>query len=107
MPAEMAWRVTTASAPAALELAGDGPMGVKARNRFRIDAQFRRDPANRARFLQLFREPRGLTHELRVFAIADHPSPASWASRAICTRLLNSSFSSTRETCDLTVATLM
>jgi [protein-PII] uridylyltransferase len=35
------------------------------RNRFRIDAQFRRDPANRARFLQLFREPRGLTHELR------------------------------------------
>jgi [protein-PII] uridylyltransferase len=35
------------------------------RNRHRIDAEFRRDPANRARFLQLFREPRGLTHELR------------------------------------------
>ena len=35
------------------------------RNRHRIDAQFRRDPANRARFMQLFREPRGLTHELR------------------------------------------
>jgi len=35
------------------------------RNRHRIDAQFRHDPANRARFIQLFREPRGLTHELR------------------------------------------
>jgi [protein-PII] uridylyltransferase len=35
------------------------------RNRHRIDASFRRDPANRARFIQLFREPRGLTHELR------------------------------------------
>src|SRR6476659_8405450 len=35
------------------------------RNRHRIDAQFRCDPTNRARFIQLFREPRGLTHELR------------------------------------------
>jgi len=35
------------------------------RYRHRIDATFRRDPANRARFIQLFREPRGLTHELR------------------------------------------
>ncbi len=35
------------------------------RNRYRIDAAFRRDPANRARFIQVFREPRGLTHELR------------------------------------------
>ena len=35
------------------------------RNRHRIDAPFRRDPANRARFVQIFREPRGLTHELR------------------------------------------
>jgi [protein-PII] uridylyltransferase len=35
------------------------------RNRHRIDAAFRRDPANRARFVQIFREPRGLTHELR------------------------------------------
>ncbi|HEX6137705.1 MAG TPA: [protein-PII] uridylyltransferase, partial [Casimicrobiaceae bacterium] len=35
------------------------------RNRHRIDAAFRRDPANRARFVQMFREPRGLTHELR------------------------------------------
>ncbi|HKU87689.1 MAG TPA: [protein-PII] uridylyltransferase [Casimicrobiaceae bacterium] len=35
------------------------------RNRNRIDAAFRRDPANRARFVQIFREPRGLTHELR------------------------------------------
>jgi hypothetical protein len=34
-------------------------------------------------------------------------SPASWASRAIWTRLLNSSFSNIRETCALTVATLM
>ena len=35
------------------------------RSRHRVDAAFRRDPANRARFLQIFREPRGLTHELR------------------------------------------
>ena len=35
------------------------------RNRHRIDAKFRLDPANRARFLQMFREPRGLTHALR------------------------------------------
>jgi uncharacterized protein YndB with AHSA1/START domain len=37
MPAEMAWRVTSAQAPARLELAGDGPMGVKAHNRFVIE----------------------------------------------------------------------
>lgn len=37
MPAEMAWRVTTAQAPGKLELAGDGPMGVKAHNRFTIE----------------------------------------------------------------------
>lgn len=37
MPAEMAWRVTAADAPLRLELAGDGPMGVKARNRFTIE----------------------------------------------------------------------
>ena len=35
------------------------------RSRHRIDAAFRRDPANRARFMAIFREPRGLTHELR------------------------------------------
>ncbi len=35
------------------------------RNRARIGAAFRRDPANRAAFLQLFRASRGLTHELR------------------------------------------
>jgi hypothetical protein len=37
MPAEMAWRVTTAQEPGKLELAGDGPMGVKAHNRFVIE----------------------------------------------------------------------
>ena len=37
MPAEIAWRVTTAEAPGKLELAGDGPMGVKAHNRFMIE----------------------------------------------------------------------
>ena len=37
MPAEMAWRVTTADAPGHLECAGDGPMGVKAHNRFVIE----------------------------------------------------------------------
>jgi hypothetical protein len=36
MPAEMAWRVTTADG-GKLELAGDGPMGVKAHNRFTIE----------------------------------------------------------------------
>ena len=35
------------------------------RNRHRVDARFRDDPENRARFLQVFREARGLTHELR------------------------------------------
>ncbi|MEO6928640.1 MAG: [protein-PII] uridylyltransferase [Casimicrobiaceae bacterium] len=35
------------------------------RSRHRIDAAFRRDPGNRARFIAMFREPRGLTHELR------------------------------------------
>ncbi|MCC6380055.1 MAG: [protein-PII] uridylyltransferase, partial [Burkholderiales bacterium] len=34
-------------------------------SRGRIDARFRRDPRNRAKFLALFREPRGITHELR------------------------------------------
>ena len=49
------------------------------RNRNRIDAAFRRDPANRARFLQIFREPRGLTHELRrmnLYGILGHYLPA-------------------------------
>ena len=35
------------------------------RNRHRVDAAFRRDPANRANFLAILREPRGVTHELR------------------------------------------
>jgi Polyketide cyclase / dehydrase and lipid transport len=38
MPAEIAWRVTAADAPGKLEMAGDGPMGVKAHNRFLIEA---------------------------------------------------------------------
>jgi [protein-PII] uridylyltransferase len=49
------------------------------RNRNRIDARFRRDPANRARFLQIFREPRGQTHELRrmnQYGILGHCLPA-------------------------------
>ena len=33
--------------------------------RHRIDAAFRRDPANRARFIAMFRAERGLLHELR------------------------------------------
>jgi len=35
------------------------------RSRPRVDAGFRRDPANREKFMALFRAPRGLTHELR------------------------------------------
>ena len=37
MPAEVAWRVTVVEAPGRLEMAGDGPMGVKAHNRFLIE----------------------------------------------------------------------
>jgi len=37
MPADMAWRVTVVEEPGRLELAGDGPMGVKAHNRFVIE----------------------------------------------------------------------
>jgi uncharacterized protein YndB with AHSA1/START domain len=37
MEAEVAWRVITADAPARLEQAGDGPLGVKAHNRFVIE----------------------------------------------------------------------
>ncbi|MCO5100295.1 MAG: [protein-PII] uridylyltransferase [Burkholderiaceae bacterium] len=33
--------------------------------RTRIDSAFRRDPANRALFLQILQAPRGITHELR------------------------------------------
>jgi [protein-PII] uridylyltransferase len=33
--------------------------------RSRIDDDFRRDPVNRARFLEMFKQPRGLVHELR------------------------------------------
>ena len=35
------------------------------RNRSVVDAAFRRDPANRARFIAILRQPRGVTHELR------------------------------------------
>ncbi len=35
------------------------------RSRLRIDAAFRRDPVNRANFLSILQQPRGLVHELR------------------------------------------
>src|SRR5215471_8226311 len=35
------------------------------RHRGRVDAAFRRDPVNRARFIEILRQPRGVTHELR------------------------------------------
>ena len=35
------------------------------RSRGQVDAAFRRDPANRARFIAILRQPRGVTHELR------------------------------------------
>jgi [protein-PII] uridylyltransferase len=35
------------------------------RARMRIDAGFRRDPVNRARFLEILQQPRGIVHELR------------------------------------------
>lgn len=37
MPAEISWRVTSAQEPGRLELSGDGPMGVKAVNRWLIE----------------------------------------------------------------------
>jgi [protein-PII] uridylyltransferase len=41
------------------------------RNRHRVDAAFRQDPANRAAFMQILREPRGITHELRRMNLYD------------------------------------
>ncbi|MFI5495239.1 SRPBCC family protein [Actinoplanes sp. NPDC051859] len=38
MPAEMAWRVATLEDARRLELAGDGPMGVKAKSIFLVEA---------------------------------------------------------------------
>jgi [protein-PII] uridylyltransferase len=35
------------------------------RHRGQVDAAFRREPENRARFLAILRQPRGVTHELR------------------------------------------
>jgi carbon monoxide dehydrogenase subunit G len=37
MPAEFSWKVTSADGPGKLELAGVGPMGIKAVNRFLIE----------------------------------------------------------------------
>ena len=49
------------------ELKGMTPRTLRAlwRSRSRIDAAFRRDPDNKVRFLSLFKEKRGLTHQLR------------------------------------------
>jgi hypothetical protein len=37
MPAEFAWKVTSADEPGKLELAGTGPMGIKAVNRLLVE----------------------------------------------------------------------
>src|SRR5436190_1073137 len=63
------------------ELTGMSARTLRAlwRDRHRIDLAFRRDPANRARFIQMFREPRGLTHELRrmnLFGVLGEYLPA-------------------------------
>jgi len=49
------------------ELKGMSAVTLRAlwRARNRIDAGFRRDPVNRARFLQILQQPRGIVHELR------------------------------------------
>ncbi len=49
------------------ELKGMSAVTLRAlwRARMRIDARFRRDPANRALFLRLLQQPRGIVHELR------------------------------------------
>ncbi len=48
-------------------LTGITPRTLRAiwRGRTRIDARFRRHPANRALFLQILKQPRGITHALR------------------------------------------
>ncbi|MFT3804081.1 MAG: [protein-PII] uridylyltransferase [Burkholderiaceae bacterium] len=48
-------------------LTGITPRTLRAiwRARTRIDARFRRHPANRALFLQILKQPRGITHALR------------------------------------------
>ena len=49
------------------------------RNRHRIDAAFRRDAENRAAFMRILREPRGITHELRrmnLYDVLGHYLPA-------------------------------
>ena len=49
------------------ELTGMSARTMRAiwRARGRIDARFRRDPVNRAMFMQILRSPRGITHEFR------------------------------------------
>jgi ribosome-associated toxin RatA of RatAB toxin-antitoxin module len=39
MPADIAWRVITADGPGRLEMAGDGPMGIKSINRFKVEPE--------------------------------------------------------------------
>jgi [protein-PII] uridylyltransferase len=55
------------------ELTGMSARTLRAlwRNRRRIDAAFRRDPGNRQRFVEFFRAPRGIVHELRRMNLYD------------------------------------
>jgi [protein-PII] uridylyltransferase len=55
------------------ELTGMSARTLRAlwRNRRRIDAAFRRDPDNRRRFVEFFRAPRGIVHELRRMNLYD------------------------------------
>jgi [protein-PII] uridylyltransferase len=55
------------------ELTGMSARTLRAlwRNRHRIDAAFRKDPANRRRFVEFFRAPRGIVHELRRMNLYD------------------------------------
>jgi len=63
------------------ELTGMSARTLRAlwRERHRVNVAFRRDAGNRARFIQMFREPRGLTHELRrmnLFGVLGEYLPA-------------------------------
>jgi [protein-PII] uridylyltransferase len=55
------------------ELTGMSARTLRAlwRTRRRIDAAFRRDPGNRRRFVEFFRAPRGIVHELRRMNLYD------------------------------------
>ena len=59
-----------------------------------VDAVFRRNPRNRALFMEILRQPRGLTRELRLinrYGILGRYLPAFGASSARCNMICSTS----------------